>query len=177
MLEFIILGALTIKDMSGYEIKKLMSNSTAFFSSVSDGSLYPTLNRCEKNGLIQAQERVESGRFKKVYTITEAGRSVFTDWLQTPLKPFMFRYEMLVRMFFARNLSREDLLTLIEQHVQQLSELNNQLKKIEKTQARYSDEFQLSTLHFGRDFYEHLIVWYKDYAAQLEGSDQERPSI
>lgn len=65
MLDYLILGSLTIHEMSGYEIKKLMSNSTAFFSNVSDGSLYPALKRCEESGLIRSKELVENGRYKK----------------------------------------------------------------------------------------------------------------
>ncbi len=171
MLEYLILGSLTINDMSGYEIKKLMSNSTAFFSNISDGSLYPTLNRCEKNGLVRGKELVENGRYKKIYEITDEGRKVFTDWLQAPLKPFMFRYEILIRMFFARNLSRADFLSLIDQHIQQLTDLNEQLQNIEKKQAKHIDEFQLATLHFGRDFYDFLITWYEKYVTEMEGSD------
>ncbi len=163
MLEYLILGSLTINNMSGYEIKKLMGNSTAFFSNISDGSLYPTLNRCEKNGLITAQEVVTNGRYKKVYAITDEGRKVFADWLETPLKPFMFRYEMLIRMFFARNLAPENLNELIKQHIEQLTDLSEQLQNIEDKHGQSSDDFQLATLHFGRDFYAFLINWYEKY--------------
>ncbi|MGI5879853.1 MAG: PadR family transcriptional regulator [Syntrophomonadaceae bacterium] len=171
MLEFIILGSLTLGDMSGYEIKKIMSNSTAFFSNVSDGSIYPTLKRCEDNGLVCSRELVENGRFKKVYEITEEGRRVFLEWMQTPLKPFIFRYEMLIRIFFAQNISDSELIKLIDRHLAQIMELDSRLQEIEMGPARNVDAFQKTTLRFGRDFYAFLIQWYEQWKYELEGSD------
>lgn len=170
MLEQLILGMLTIQPMTGYEIKKAMMNSTAFFSNVSDGSLYPALNRCEANGLVCSLERVENGRFKKVYEITAEGREVFSAWLKAPLKPFVFRYEMLIRLFFARNLSPDELHDIIGQHINQLRQLNASLQAIEKKQVKNTDDFQLTTLHFGQDFYQFLISWYEKFEHNLSSS-------
>lgn len=176
MIEYIILGSLTMQEMTGYEIKKLMSNSTAFFSNVSDGSLYPALKRAEDTGLVRSKELVENGRFKKVYEITEEGRKVFVDWLREPLKPFAFRYEMLIRIFFSRNLAAENLIGLIDQHLDQLNELDQTLALIETGPAQKSDHFQKTTLRFGRDFYAFLTHWYEEYKKELEGSDWEYQS-
>ncbi|MGE5421679.1 MAG: PadR family transcriptional regulator, partial [Ignavibacteriales bacterium] len=104
MLDYVILGSLTLGNMSGYEIRKLMSHSTAFFSNVSFGSIYPTLKKYEESGLVISITMTTNGRLKKVYEITDEGRRVFNDWLGEPLKPFVFKYEMLIRMFYARNL-------------------------------------------------------------------------
>ncbi len=167
MLEHLILGMLTIKPMTGYEIKKAMQNSTAFFSNVSDGSLYPALNRCEASGLVVARELVENGRFKKIYEITHEGNEVFSLWLKAPLKPFIFKYEMLIRLFFAHNLAPDELREIISQHIEQLQELNSSLQAIEKKQAKKVDNFQLTTLHFGQDFYQFLINWYEKLEQDL----------
>lgn len=176
MLEFLILGSLSIHEMSGYEIKKLMSNSTAFFSNISDGSLYPTLKRCEENGLVRSKELVENGRFKKVYELTEEGRQIFSDYLEKPLKPLNFRYEMLIRLFFARNLTQEQLFLIIDQHIQQLYDLKQSLDIIAEGPGRNADICQLATLRFGRDFYQYLINWFVDLKSQLEGCDLSQVS-
>lgn len=172
MLEFLILGSLTIHEMSGYEIKKLMSNSTAFFSNVSDGSLYPTLKRCEEAGLVRSKELVENGRFKKVYEITPEGHQVFLDWLEQPLSPFNFRYEMLIRLFFARNLTKEKLFQIIDQHIQQLEDLRESLDTIAARPAKNVDPCQKATLRFGLDFYQYLMDWFTDLKKRLERGEQ-----
>ena len=173
MLDYLILGSLTIHEMSGYEIKKLMSNSTAFFSNVSDGSLYPALKRCEESGLIRSKELVENGRYKKVYEITPEGRQVFLDWLEQPLKPFKFRYEILIRLFFARNLTQDKLFQIIDQHIQQLEDLKQSLENIAAGPAKYADTCQKATLRFGLDFYQYLIDWFSNLESQMKGSENK----
>lgn len=168
MIDDLILGALTIRDMSGYEIKKFMTYSTAFFANVSYGSIYPTLEKFEENGLVYSKELVEKGRYKKVYEITEEGRKLFRDWMKEPLKPFVFRYEMLIRMFFARNIPKEDLIELIHQHLDQLQELLTRLDEVEADHSQGIDEFQMRTLRFGQDFYAFLSQWYRQLLEELE---------
>lgn len=41
---------------------------------VSPGTLYPTLHRLERMGFLKRSERVESGRRRKYYTATPAGK-------------------------------------------------------------------------------------------------------
>jgi DNA-binding PadR family transcriptional regulator len=43
---------------------------------ISPGTLYPTLHRLEKEGLLTSREAVEEGRARRVYTITPEGRKV-----------------------------------------------------------------------------------------------------
>ncbi|MGE5405770.1 MAG: PadR family transcriptional regulator [Candidatus Saccharibacteria bacterium] len=170
MLDQIILGSLTIREMSGYEIKKLMSYSTAFFSNVSFGSIYPTLKRFEDSGLVISKEVVENGRFKKVYEITEEGRRNFKDWLEEPLKPFVFKYEMLVRIFFARNLPKDKLVQLIHQHLEQIGEIATTLEQIGQGPGQTGDQYQQLTLRFGRDFYAFIIQWYQQLLDEIHGN-------
>lgn len=168
MLDYIILGSLTIRSMTGYEIKKLMSYSTAFFSNVSYGSIYPTLKRFEETGLVRSHLEQKGGRRKKVYEITDAGRELFTGWLSSPLKPLNFKYEILVRLFFARSMPHEQLLDLVEQHLEQIRQLSETLKLIHRGPAVDADEYQLLTLRFGLDFYRFLEEWFSQMLEQLK---------
>lgn len=169
MIDYVILGALTIRDMSGYEIRKLMSYSTAFFSNVSFGSIYPTLKKFEKNGLVICRDMISNGRHKKVYAITDEGKKLFNEWSEEPLKPFIFKYEMLVRLFYARNIPREKLIDLIKQHLQQIDELAEMLEAVDAGPAnRGSDEYQRITLRFGRDLYSFIGQWYRQLLIDLE---------
>ncbi|WP_236880832.1 PadR family transcriptional regulator [Clostridioides difficile] len=47
MLEYIILGFLMEKELSGYDLKQIMSESTSYFFDASFGSIYPALKRLE----------------------------------------------------------------------------------------------------------------------------------
>ncbi|MBC7343778.1 MAG: PadR family transcriptional regulator, partial [Clostridia bacterium] len=83
-MEHVILGFLTMGDMTGYDIKRLMSISTSFFYDASYGSIYPALRKLEERGLVKSSEAIESGRLRKVYSITDEGREEFLRWLGGP---------------------------------------------------------------------------------------------
>jgi DNA-binding PadR family transcriptional regulator len=166
--ENIILGCLTFRDMSGYEIKKLMSYSTSFFSNVSYGGLYPALKKLEMKNMVQSREEVRKGRYQKVYSLTEDGRRQFQGWLEEPLKPLSIRYDMLVRIFFAHNLSREQLISILEQHLEQIGEYGKRLEEISRGVGKTSDEYQAITLRYGLDFNAFLSNWHKNLLNELK---------
>lgn len=43
--------------------------------SLSYGTLYPALHRMEQEGLLEREDRVEGGKIRKYYTITETGKT------------------------------------------------------------------------------------------------------
>jgi DNA-binding PadR family transcriptional regulator len=69
--QFAILGLLSWKPMSGYDIKKYIELGLSHFWSESYGQLFPTLNRFVDEGLATSREVVSAGkRKKKLYKIT-----------------------------------------------------------------------------------------------------------
>jgi|ECHvirMinimDraft_2_1075157.scaffolds.fasta_scaffold00379_9 Predicted transcriptional regulators len=69
LLRYMILDAISMKPMHGYEIIKYVELKSRGIYSPSPGSIYPILKKLKEEGL--AEEREEDGR--KVYTITERG--------------------------------------------------------------------------------------------------------
>ena len=54
---FILLGLLKDEGpLSGYDMKKQISESTAYFWSESFGAIYPTLHKLESKGFVARQE-------------------------------------------------------------------------------------------------------------------------
>jgi PadR family transcriptional regulator PadR len=49
------------------------------YTSISPGTLYPTLHGLERAGYLQAEERLIEGRWRKYYTITPAGRQALAQ--------------------------------------------------------------------------------------------------
>lgn len=167
----IILGCLSIRDMTGYEIKKLIGYSAGFFATIGYGSIYPTLRKLEAEGLVVSRQTVKRGRLKKVYHLTDRGRQVFVDWLESPLDPLVFKYEMLLRTFFSRNLPEEKLKALISQHLEQLRETSGELDRVAVGVGKTGDEYQQYTLRFGRDLCDFLLKWWSTLLDELEGGD------
>jgi DNA-binding PadR family transcriptional regulator len=110
------LGTLCLMDGTGYDIKKLFEQAFSHFNSASFGSIYPSLNRLEQEGLISL--RMEPGvrhPDRKVYSITDAGRQAFMNELVSTDPTEQLRSEFLVLMFFAHLLPTERLAQLLDQ--------------------------------------------------------------
>ena len=72
MLELAILGLLKQQPMHGYQLSRELGESLGGFWRVSYGSLYPTLRRMERDGLVAPiTGEPTGGRRKTVYDITE----------------------------------------------------------------------------------------------------------
>ena len=120
-----ILGYLSMKPLSGYDIKKLFNMSAAFFWPADQTQIYRTLKSLESDGLIEVSSLEQNaGPSKTLYTITERGRKVMRSWLLNPkLSDFVARLPFLVELFFSGALNREELLDFLDTQ----TELNNTL--------------------------------------------------
>lgn len=74
-LKFAILGLIEQKPMHGYEVMQALEEQSAGCYRASPGSVYPTLQLLEDQGLLTARDH--SG--KKIYSITDAGRSYLDE--------------------------------------------------------------------------------------------------
>ncbi|GAA0507686.1 PadR family transcriptional regulator [Saccharopolyspora subtropica] len=84
MLELAVLGFLHESPMHGYELRKRLHDTLGAFRALSCGTLYPTLRRLLRAGLIEeepetAGQRGWGRRARRVYRITAAGRSRFAE--------------------------------------------------------------------------------------------------
>ena len=67
---------LSKKSYHGYEVMKEIKDKTRGFWKPTAGALYPVLKDLEGSGYIQGEWDAETRRRKKIYTITESGRTV-----------------------------------------------------------------------------------------------------
>lgn len=73
-LSFIVLNAISTKELYGYELIEIIKESTAI--EIAEGTLYPLMNRLKKEGLASSKWiEQESGIPRKYYVLTEDGRS------------------------------------------------------------------------------------------------------
>lgn len=74
-MKYVILKLLREKPMHGYEVMKALEEHTSGCYKPSPGTVYPTLQWLEDEGLVKANE-VEG---KKVYEVTDAGRAFLDE--------------------------------------------------------------------------------------------------
>lgn len=74
-MKYVILKLLRDKPMHGYEVMKALEEHTRGCYKPSPGTVYPTLQWLEDEGLVQSEEQ----EGKKVYAITDAGRAFLDE--------------------------------------------------------------------------------------------------
>ncbi len=112
--DYAVLGMLTLRPMSGYEIRQTIGESIAYFWTESFGQIYPTLNRLTKEGLVTRRGERGASRTRHIYSITDAGREVLAAWLRQPAEPQVPRNELLFKLFFSRHVSPADAIAQVE---------------------------------------------------------------
>ncbi|PCH75944.1 MAG: PadR family transcriptional regulator [Flavobacteriaceae bacterium] len=72
-LSFLVLNAISRKELYGYELIEIIKKSTAI--EIAEGTLYPLMNRLKKEGLATSKwVEQESGIPRKYYTLTSEGK-------------------------------------------------------------------------------------------------------
>ena len=73
-LSFLVLNAISKKELYGYELIEIIKKSTAI--DIAEGTLYPLMNRLKKEGLTTSKwVEQESGIPRKYYIITDEGKT------------------------------------------------------------------------------------------------------
>ncbi|MEW5796226.1 MAG: PadR family transcriptional regulator [Candidatus Zixiibacteriota bacterium] len=176
--EFAILGLLSLRPMSGYDIKTFIAQSIGFFWQESYGQLYPTLRRLVASGLSTESSQTTGGRpERRVYKITKAGRAQLLAWLKTPTESEPIRNELLLKLFFGmftdRSTCAEHVRSLLEQQTERLREFNYVERTILKEYERQDVyDYWITTLRFGRHITRARVRWCRQTLAWLK--DQPR---
>ncbi|HVM13406.1 MAG TPA: helix-turn-helix transcriptional regulator [Egibacteraceae bacterium] len=111
---YVVLGLLTQEGMplTPYDLKQRVAESVGYFWSFPTSQLYAETKRLAAAGLLD--ERVEdTGRRRRFYTPTAAGRRALQAWLADPItRDVELRDEGLLKLYFADAATREDVAAL-----------------------------------------------------------------
>jgi PadR family transcriptional regulator, regulatory protein AphA len=153
---YVILGMLSWRPMSGYDIKTLVDSSTRFFWAASYGQIYPELRRLADAGLVRARAGGDGGRRRTPYSLTASGRKALAAWLAQPPHGFETRDEGLLKLFFASAApdAAADILAAKRRHHEGIVE---RLRAIEATGK--TDGFALRVLRYGIECNEWMAGW------------------
>jgi DNA-binding PadR family transcriptional regulator len=84
MLELAILGFLAEGPLPGHLLRRRVSQLTGYTRPVSDGSLYPAINRLAGAGRLERRADTAAGPGRYVLNVTDAGRVDLLDRLRSP---------------------------------------------------------------------------------------------
>ena len=168
-----ILGFLTWEPMSGYDIKKAIEDSTSNFWSESYGQIYPILKRLTEEGLVtQSLLTTRGGRDRHVYTITEAGQEELRRWLSEPTEPSVVRNELLLKLFFGRQVAAETNIRQIEtfwnaqqQDLERYAKIRTGLTTTQQDPVDVA--YWLMAVRFGESQKRAMLTWCDESLAEL----------
>ncbi|MBW4699432.1 MAG: PadR family transcriptional regulator [Aphanocapsa lilacina HA4352-LM1] len=172
--KFAILGLLSLQPMSGYDIRKKIAASIGHFWSESYGQIYPILRQLVQEGLAtRTVERQEGKPDRYVYALTDSGRKQLIAWLQEPVEPATERNELLLKLFFGRQMSPADCLAHLRRfrwrQEQQQGEFLALLQMVDTQFAHLPDAiYWHSVISYGLETSEALMRWCDKTASLLE---------
>jgi DNA-binding PadR family transcriptional regulator len=100
-LEYKLLGMLARQPMSGYDLASQLKQPFVPFGPTSLTQIYPALASLEQQGLVRyhivEQHAVRPN--KKVYELTEEGRSALKQWVESPTPLVLFSDEFCLKAY------------------------------------------------------------------------------
>src|SRR3990172_4407830 len=161
-----LLGLLSVLGpLSGYDLRRFIARSIAFFWDASFAQIYDLLRRLEVDGLVAAgRVEQETPPDKLVYSVTAAGRDALARWLDGPVGAASHREPFLLRVFFFDAVAPEDRRRLVED---QIAVHERQLTSYRQLATTIDELFSGQTLAFGIRYEELYLGWLADLGQQL----------
>lgn len=120
------------KPCSGYDLAKEFNSSVGFYWKTTHQQIYRELARLETEKMVTSELIKQKDRpDKKIYSVTDSGRSHLIKWIAQPSEPTPIKEDMLVKMFVGFLVPKEVLLEELEQ-----------LKKIHEEKLRLYREYE-----------------------------------
>ncbi len=110
---YAILGMLALRPWSAYELTQQTRRSLDYCWPTAESVLYSEPKRLVRLGLATAKRQAAGRRTRTVYAITEQGRRALAEWLATPPSPPGLEFEAILRLLYADQGSKQDLLDAI----------------------------------------------------------------
>ena len=182
---YALLGMLSYKPMSGYDMKKMSDHSIGHFWNENFGNIYPVLKKLEAEGLVtMIREDSDGGPSRKTYTISTDGRKTLTEWLAKPPNVSPLREELLLQIFFGQWTDPGLIVAKIQAEYERCSAIIRDLESIRDHMDSGQDIDQVPpaarkmmkegtpywrhTVQFGLHYYSGIRDWCAETIKELE---------
>ena len=132
---YAILGLLTVRDWTTYELAKQVRRSLNWFWPRAERKLYDEPKRLVADGLATASAEATGKRPRPVYDITGPGRDELRRWLDAPSAPRTSEFEAMIKVFFADAGTIDQLRTTLRRINEEASERIERLGELTATVA------------------------------------------
>lgn len=163
MLELAILGLLKERPMHGYELRKQLAQKLGLFWTVSFGSLYPTLKKLERRGVVEkvpSDATEDRPRRKQEYRITAAGEADFLELLGELDTHELEEEKFSLRLAFFSYLKPEIRVRLLERRRSYLHERLEQADRaLQRARRLGADTYTIALMRHGVNGITSDIAW------------------
>ena len=116
-IQLAILGILSWKPSTGYELKKIFEDSSFMYWSGNNNQIYKALTNLEDEGFVTNKViHQENSPSKKIYTITDEGLKELKNWLLSSPEAPEIKKTFLVQFAWSDMLSNEKLAELLSKY-------------------------------------------------------------
>ncbi|HEX9063117.1 MAG TPA: DUF4180 domain-containing protein [Clostridia bacterium] len=116
-IKYAILGLLSWKPSTGYELKKIFEESSSMYWSGNNNQIYKALVQLLDEGFVTSETEHQEGLpSKKIYTITGEGLSELKDWVISSPEAPEFKKPFLVQLAWSDLLSDKELFELLKKY-------------------------------------------------------------
>jgi PadR family transcriptional regulator AphA len=167
--EAAVLGLLSHRPRSGYEMRKAVELSVGYFWGPAKSQIYAVLPRLVESGFATVRTVAQDQRpDKSVYRITRTGRAALKEWIEeTPAPPDPDRNPLLLKVFFGDLASPEVIAGHIRERRFEAERLRSYLEELEANPAQ-DDFYEGLTIRWGLDYANAVIRWARHAERELE---------
>ncbi|MCI0395825.1 MAG: PadR family transcriptional regulator, partial [Chloroflexi bacterium] len=120
-IKYAILGFLSWKSLTGYELKKLFTGSETLYWSGNNNQIYTTLAQLYREKLVTKEvQHQESSPSRKVYTITDTGLAALKQWLAAAPELPQLKNSFLIQLMWEDQLEPDELNALLDNYEEEL---------------------------------------------------------
>ena len=173
-----LLGLLNYGSMSGYDLDKAFKDSLDYFWHAQTSQVYRELNTMNNNGWVTCELIYQDDKpNKKVYTITQIGKSELIQWLSHfDMKDGLnIRSTFLLKLFFSGLRTPKENIDVLEKFKKACNEQLKEMAATDDLNEKYSKYvdgemdalYWKSTSLFGYYYYEMCIKWADDIISKI----------
>lgn len=156
-INYAILGILSYKSLSGYDLKKIIQESPFMYWSGNNNQIYKSLVELLNEGLVTNEVHYqESSTSKKVYTITEEGLAELKEWVLSSPEPPEFKKMFLIQIAWSNQLSTDELNTLLSSYENEVR-MQLLLQQEKKRRQTFSPGRSSREIHIWDLIYDNIV--------------------
>ena len=163
-----LLGFLHEGPMTGWDLVATAELRIGDFWSLTRSQVYRELAAMADAGLVEAGE--PGRRDRRPYTLTEAGRAAFADWVAREPGSETIRFPLLLTVAFGRHVPADRLVDALRRHrathEQRLRGYEQQMTELVDGGA---DPYAIATLQFGLTYERAVLDWFDHLPPEVTG--------